>query len=210
MSRDVIALWNFTGPQPLRAAGCGAVLDVGGGAPTVLPGGGGLLLAEGDWLVSRHPALRLGAARGFSLSVRLRRERKSTGHCEAVAGVWDEQHDARQYALFIAALNAADRAVAHISATGGTAPGHDHCRSAAIGTAVIAYGVEHHLEMRWDGTRVELLVDGRQDGAALPFSGPLFASTAPFTIGSVPRLRPPAGPGNFFVGCIRSVELRML
>lgn len=69
--------------------------------------------------------------------------------------------------------------VGHISATGGNAPGLDHCRSAALGRTELPFGGWHAVELWWDGS----------------------------TVGAVARQRPPMGIGNFFFGDLRRLTL---
>lgn len=171
----------------------------------------------GRWLIAEpqaHSQLNAKHATALTLAVWIRRARKPNGQCEAIAGVWDEQYNRRQYALFLNALNAKDHAVAHVSQHGGNAPGHDHCRSAAVGATTLPFDTWQHLALVWDGHHVAMWINGQLDanGSDNPFAvpGPLFSDPtdeAHFSIGAVSRQRPPIGMGNAFYGDIASVAL---
>jgi hypothetical protein len=202
---ETVASWDFTTGSLISNGRVAVALVPQYAAPEWLPGEG-LRLREGQWLqAADSTALRCDGP--FRLVAEIRRASKSNGYCEAIAGVWDEQRDQRQYALFLSAMNARNRVVGHISAHGGNAPGQDHCRSAALGNTEQPFGIWITVELWWDGVTAGVVIDGRPDGADFAFPGPLHVSDAVFTVGAVPRKRPPIGIGNFFVGDLRRLAL---
>lgn len=182
------------------------------------PGGGPTLeLEEGQWLScprSRCPALNFrGKGARFSVLAWVRRRRKSTGECEAIAGLWNETGETRQYALFLNLhiWDSAQQACGHLSATGGPSPGYRYCMEAAIGTRPLAFETWHLVAFTFDGFWARIYLDGHLDYR--PGLNPYYwpcpindggAAGSDFTVGGVLRH---GAMGNWFRGALGGLAI---
>lgn len=91
---------------------------------------------------------------------------------QAIAGVWDETHNKRQYYLYSNAHSrtfqdemvrypAKDMIHGHISATGGVSPGERAWISYASSNDAVEVGVWTMVAMTYDGKEIKLYVNGR-------------------------------------------------
>lgn len=182
-------------------------------------------LQEGQWLrLPHHDCGTLnihGATAQVSVVAWLKRENKKSGYCEAVAGMWNEQDEARQYALFLALPREhgrlTDQVGGHVSSTGGNDPGRDFSTLSAVGATPVSLDTWHCIGFTYDGTEIRAYLDGefdpRQGESPNPYPHqggiftPLPTRASDFTVGSVRRGRAPAGPGNFFKGVISGIAV---
>lgn len=168
-------------------------------------------LDYGQYFVIRRadcPALDVHGPEGhLTLLAWIRRCRKPEIQCEAIAGMWNESEQKRQYALFLdlRIFESADQVGAHVSATGGPTPGHPFCMEAAIGQTWVEYGAHWEcVGFTYDGEMVRVYRNGwldvRPERNPLPYPDGLYdagPAGADFTVGAVHR---GGEMGNFFVG----------
>ncbi len=207
-----VSFWDFQeGPGEVRKDhGPAAAFLQEGGAPVDRSGGGifGPYCAKfyrGSYLYV--PAARCGAlrlVRELTLVAWIRRHRKAERQCQAIAGIWNESWNMRQYGLFLDLTihGAGDNVGGHVSGTGGATPGHLWCMEAAIGATEIGYEQWHSAAMSFRNGEVRVFLDGHLDvrPGLNPFqiaSNELFSSCGDFTVGAVDRL---GEMGNWFSG----------
>lgn len=216
----LIAFWDFQEPQgeSRRARGpYGYELkEMAGPVRRVESGVCGPFAAElavGQWLgIPRRdcPALDIhGSDQQISLFAWLKRRRKPSIQCEAVAGMWDETRRKRQYALFLdlRIRGSADQAGGHVSGIGGPTPGQRYCMDAAIGRTCVEYGEEwEFIGFTYDGNEVRLYrngcLDARPTHNPYPYPGGLYVGGpegADFTVGAVHH---GGAMGNWFTGLL--------
>ncbi|HEV7348311.1 LamG domain-containing protein [Telluribacter sp.] len=136
---------------------------------------------------------------------------------QAIAGVWDETRGKRQYCLFLNATSRThnremvryptqDRVHGHVSAIGGSTPGHCCCVTYSTGKTSIPLDSWQQIAMTYDGAYSRVYVNGVLDAEEdyNPFYYPegLFdggEDGAPFTVGAVSAH---GKMNNFFVGLI--------
>lgn len=117
------------------------------------------------------------------------------GHCQAVAGMWNE-HGKRQYCLFLNLRihESAEQVCAHVSHVGGPTPGFKYCMDAAIGATPVPFDRWQCVAITYDGEYARAFFNGRLDsrGGRNPYHYPhgLFdggPNGADFTVGAVSR-----------------------
>lgn len=144
-------------------------------------------------------------------------KREATSQWQALAGVWDETRNSRQYCLFLNAARGtrademkryplANRIHGHVSASGGPTPGDNFCITYSSGATEIPMEGWQCLAMSYDGKSSRVYVNGKLDAWEHynPFPSPDGLCDggedgADFTVGAVHR----GGEwGNFFGGVI--------
>jgi hypothetical protein len=182
-------------------------------------------LEEGQWFrIPRSDCPRLdfrGKEATFTVIAWVKRAVKED-RWQAVAGMWDETRDQRQYCLFLDAERKTrsgdlvrrpcrDLVHGHVSAVGGPTPGKNACVTYASGATPIPLDEWHSIAMSYDGLLSRVYVDGRLDSARgfnpFAYPGGIFEAGeggADFTVGSV-SVR--GKPGHFFVGRIGGLAL---
>lgn len=170
---------------------------------------GSVELREGQWFElprSECPALNLHGRVPLTVVAWVKRAPKSFRQCQAVAGMWNETGETRQYCLFLdlAIWDSADSVCGHVSATGRPSPGFPYCMEAGIGAKPVNLGVWHQVAFTFDGDWVRVYLDGQLDYR--PGLSPYFwpqpingggAVGSDFTVGAVFRS---GEMGNFLVG----------
>ncbi|WP_197167759.1 LamG domain-containing protein [Neorhodopirellula pilleata] len=148
--------------------------------------------------------------------------RNQTSHWQAIAGVWDETRNRRQYCLF---LNAAkqtdfrtmtrtpskDRFQGHVSSIGGRTPDEEACITYATSGQTVPLGEWQSLAMTYDGEEVRLYLNGSLSQAEgmnpFPYRQGLFDGQddgADFTVGSV---NVAGKPGNFLGATLGGIAI---
>ena len=180
---DLVAFWDFQepggedrvskGPVPYRLreqAGAVERIAPRGGAPF---GPHAALLKERQWL--RVPRTEMGDLDIHGPDARvtviawLVRHMKSDDNCEAVAGVWDEPLNKRQYCLFISIPRNKhhplqplfDRVSGHVSDVGGPTPGFPKCRDVARSRTAVPHDEWPCIGFTYDGKEVRAYYNGR-------------------------------------------------
>jgi len=209
---DLVCFWDFQEPAgvPRRASGnFPAMLREGAGPIRRVEGGlFGKYCAElslGQYFfVPNAECSGLNLHRELTMVAWIQRHRKAEIQCEAIAGMWNETHAQRQYALFLDLRihGASDNVGGHISSTGGPTPGQAWCMEAAIGSAQVGYSRWHSAALSYNGREAMVYLDGHLDvrPGLNPFVGPrlhLHRGTSDFTVGAVHRL---GEMGNWFCG----------
>lgn len=171
-----------------------------------------LEVKEGQWLnLARGecPALNFhGKDARFSVVAWVKRAPKSNGECQAVAGMWNETVETRQYCLFLdlGIWSSAEQVCGHVSATGAPTPGYKYCMEAGIGATEVGLGEWRQVAFTFDGTWVRVFLDGRPDYR--PGLNPYYwphaindggANGSDFTVGAVFR---GGKMGNWFTGLL--------
>jgi hypothetical protein len=214
--------------EPRRALGGGPELFEAAGPMEAEEGGvfgdRVLRVRHGQWLEAPRSALGAldiyGPKAEVTVSAWFRRDHPE--HWQAIAGVWDESVDKRQYCLFAHArlrtldhslerVACVDRLHAHVSDVGGPTPGKAFCYTYATGATPAPVGVWCQAALVYRAGRVELWRDGRLDVAPgsnpFPAPGGLFnggTNGAVFAIGAN-SVR--GAMGNFFGGLIAGVAV---
>lgn len=185
-------------------AGAMARLDDG------VAGGCSIEVKEGQWMNlarAECPALNFsGKDARFSVVAWVKRAPKSNGECQAVAGMWNETVETRQYCLFLdlSIWSSKGQACGHVSANGKPTPGYKYCMEAAIGRTELEMDVWRQVAFTFDGTWAKVYVDGRMDYR--PGLNPYYwphaineggAAGSDFTVGAVFR---GGRMGNWFTG----------
>lgn len=137
---------------------------------------------------------------------RVGRSRDEPPPPEAIAGIWNESADQRQYCLFLNATSsgsAPGNVGGHISHTGGQATGMCYCEDASAGKTPVRFMAWSVAGFTFDGRCARSYLNGVLDEnrGRNPFScpGPIFNARADFTVGAVPC----AGVmGNWFRGLL--------
>ena len=217
---NLVAFWTFDDAEgdPMRSVvnpslellehnGPVQVLDVG-------PFAKAIKINQGQWLsIPREdigPLNIHGPDAQVTVVAWIRRNK--TSPWQAIAGVWDETRNQRQYCLF---LNAAkqtdfrsmtrtrskDRFQGHVSSVGGRTPDEEACITYATSGQTVPMGVWQSLAMTYDGSEVRLYLNGKLSEAEgmnpFPYPRGLFnggKEGADFTVGSV---NVAGKPGNF-------------
>jgi hypothetical protein len=224
------AFWSMderTG-QPRRASRGGPrLLEAAGPIETVEGGVFGeriLRVRHGQWLETPRAALGdldiHGPGAELTLAAWFRRDHPE--HWQAIAGVWDESRDKRQYCLFANArlrtlddslerVPCAERLHAHVSDVGGPTPGKEFCHTYATGATPAAVGVWCQAALVYRAGRVELWRDGRLDvepgSNPLPAPGGLFDGGADGAVFAIGANSVRGAMGNFFEGLIAGVAV---
>lgn len=227
---NLIALWTFQERpgEPRKAIGKGSfpLSEMAGDVERVDDGIFGpyaARLAYQQWFKLDRGSLSALNIHGKDAQVTvvawIKRQKKPDGFCEAVAGLWDEQRSKRQYALFVAmpvdnAEGRREQVGGHISSIGGSSPGHDHSRSRANGATPVPFDEWVSIGFTYDGDFIRAYYNGAFDAlkGVNPYQYPngIFdggPDGSAFTVGSVPRERPPQGPGNYFTGVIGGIAV---
>lgn len=165
---------------------------------------------EGQWLNLARvecPTLDFhGKGARFSVVAWVKRAAKSNGECQAVAGMWNETVETRQYCLFLdlGIWSSAEQVCGHVSATGAPTPGYKYCMEAAIGATPVGLGEWRQVAFTFDGTWAKVYLDGRLDyrPGLNPYYWPQAINAggldgSDFTVGAVFR---GGKMGNWFTG----------
>jgi hypothetical protein len=128
------------------------------------------------------PALTVGIAGPSAVVTLVAWISDAATQSSLVAGVWDENYAARQYALFVDLGTCASNApvyhggiAAHISDCGGPTPGSRYCTTAACDPEPLATGGPWHCVANvYDGAAIRAYVNGtlHANGAHNPFPYP--------------------------------------
>ncbi len=172
-------------------------------------GGHSVELREGQWFNlprAECPALNRHGRVPVSVVAWVKRAPKNFKQCQAVAGMWNETGETRQYCLFLdlTIWDSADSVCGHVSATGKPSPGYEYCMEAGIGARPVTLGEWHQVAFTFDGDWVRVFLDGKLDyrPGLSPYYWPhaineVGARGSDFTVGAVFRW---GEMGNFFVG----------
>jgi hypothetical protein len=221
----LVAFWHFgesgtlftsSQGEPYRLqSACGPLRVVD--EPAAPFGGKALVLEEGQWLrIPRRecPGLDIHGPDGhLSLIAWICREPTATGHCEFIAGQWNETHCGRQYGLFlnIGVGGRGNRLFGHISNNGGPTPGYRYCMDGCMSTTEIEYQRWTAVAMSYDGQAGTAWVNGLLESCppVNPYSmaGGLHdggVNGSDFTVGAVHRS---GEMGNFFRGRIAALAM---
>ncbi len=220
---EAVAFWRFdgAGERYVSQAREAYTLRPQAGPMEVVEGGPfgkAIRFREGQWLRGLRgeiPALDLhGPDAQVTVVAWMRRYPKSNGRCQAVAGLWDEKRRCRQYALFLGAMNEADRIVGHVSDVGGPTPGDPYCQTGSVGQTRTPLETWLVAGFTYDGSQVRTYLDGHLDGAwernPEPFAAGLYdggPGGADLTVGAVARSNAPGDYDNFFVGDLAGLAL---
>lgn len=226
--RDVpglVAFWHFTesGEHFLTAQGEPYCLRSASGPLRVVDepqapfGGKALVLEEGQWLsIPRRecPGLDVHGPDGhLTLIAWICREPTVHGHCEFIAGQWNETNCGRQYGLFtnISVWGPKNRLFGHLSNTGGPTPGYRYCMDGAMSVSEIDHKRWMAVAMSYDGQAGYAWVNGRLETCPpvnpYPLAGGLHdggPDGSDFTVGAVHRS---GEMGNFFCGKIAALAV---
>ena len=168
-------------------------------------------IREGQWFNlprAECAALNRHGPVPVSIVAWVKRAAKSHKQCQAVAGMWNETGETRQYCLFLdlAIWDSNESVCGHVSATGKPSPGYEYCMEAGIGAKPVALGEWHQVAFTFDGDWVRVYLDGQLDyrPGLSPYFWPRAINTvgpqgSDFTVGAVFRW---GEMGNFFVGRI--------
>jgi hypothetical protein len=168
-------------------------------------------LREGQWFNlprAECAALNLHGAQPLTVIAWVKRAPKRFKQCQAVAGMWNETGETRQYCLFLdlTIWDSEDSVCGHVSATGKPSPGYEYCMEASIGAKPVAIGEWQQVAFTFDGDWVRVYLDGQLDyrPGLSPYFWPRAINTvgargSDFTVGAVFRW---GEMGNFFVGQI--------
>jgi hypothetical protein len=227
---DLAAFWPLDEPA-------GAVRKATGGGPDLREAAGPVATAEGGVFGSRILSIRPGqwlevprAELGLldihgpqvemTLAAWFRRD--DPEYWQAIAGVWDESRDRRQYCLFAHArlrtldyslerVPCADRLHAHVSDVGGPTPGKAFCYTYATGATPAPVGVWCQAALVYRAGKVELWRDGRFDvqpgSNPFPAPGGLFDGGPAGAVFAVGANSVRGAMGNFFGGLIAGVAV---
>ena len=222
------AFWPLDeGPgEPRRPLGDGPTLFEAAGPMETEEGGvfGDRMLRvrHGQWLEAPREALGAldihGPEAEVTLAAWFRRDHPEPW--QAIAGVWDESRDKRQYCLFAHArlrtldrslerVPCADRLHAHVSDVGGPTRGKEFCHTYATGGTPAPVGVWCQAALVYRAGRVELWRDGRldvePDSNPFPAPGGLFNGGADGAVFAIGANSVRGAMGNFFGGVIAGV-----
>jgi hypothetical protein len=221
----LIAFWHFAsrGERFPASAGEAYTLESHSGDldiindPAAPLGGTALRLREGAWLgLARAAGPRLdihGRNGQLSLIAWIKRQRKSNGECEFIAGQWNESNYGRQYGLFlnIGVWQQADQVTGHLSNVGGPTPGYRYCIDGPVGATPVPRGDWSTVAMSYDGCSGYAWLNGALDLRPglnpYPMAGGLHDGGphgSDFTVGSVDRS---GKMGNFFCGQIAGLAV---
>ncbi len=206
----LLAFWDFhEAPGEARVSGAGEAYrlrECGGPILRVNEGpfGSAARIATGQYFLL--PREELGAldihGPKAEVSVVAWVKRLGAANWQAVAGVWDESVDTRQYCLFLNAYSetscrtmqrtpCANRVHAHISSVGGPTPGAPFCLTYATGASEVLPGRWACLAFTYDAKEIRVYVDGRLDAQfetnPFPYAEGIFdggPAGAPLSVGA--------------------------
>ncbi len=183
IEKGLIALWDFTEEpgQPRKSTNYKdnisySLIEVNGPIERVEEGpvaNSSIKIEDGSWLYI--PRDSLGELNIFGdkaqVSVVAWIKKESEKSWQAIAGVWDETREKRQYYLFSNAhlkthqdemvrYPAKSLIHGHISASGGKSPGEKAWISYASSNDPVEVGVWTMIVMTYDGKRIKLYIDG--------------------------------------------------
>ncbi len=211
------SFWDFTedagSPRISKIGEPYALTEMAGGIERVEGGpfGTAARIREGQWMnlpSAACPNLNFGGPEGqVSLIAWLKRDVKSNGECQAVAGRWNETDRGRQYCLFLDLhiWDSLQQVGAHFSNIGGPTPGYKFCMDAAIGATPVPMHEWVCCGISYANGIAKAYLNGKLDerGSRNPYAYPggLFAGNpvSDFTVGGVYR---GGSMGNWFVGDI--------
>ena len=210
----LLCYWDFEGENPFLSKGKYAYeLQNGNHAVEVVNDGPvlgkSILIKEGQYLFiprSECPGLNLhGKDAQVTVLAWVKRQPKSYVQCEAIAGMWNETEDKRQYCLFLN-IKKANQVSGHVSGLGGPTPGNRWCFDVALAKSVVNYGVWTFAGFTYNGKEVRAYHNGnfeaREGDNPYAYELGLFdggKNGSDFTVGAVHRL---GEMGNYFVGQI--------
>ncbi len=206
------------GPALREAAGPVATVDDGVFGQRILS------IRPGQWL--EVPRDELGALDIYgpdaAVTVVVWFRRDDPEYWQALAGVWDESRDLRQYCLFAHArlrtlsdslerVACADQLHAHVSDVGGPTPDKAFCYTYATGATPAPVGEWCCAALSYDGREVTLWRDGRIDALAgsnpFPAPGGLFDGGSDGAVFAIGANSVRGAMGNFFGGLIAGVAV---
>jgi len=221
----LVAFWDFqeaAGQDRVSRPGGYRLQEQGGAVERVADGALGpysaRLADEKHFLLARRDLRQLNIhGKNAQVTVVAWVKRQDPKAWQAIAGVWDETRGKRQYCLFLNATSRThnqemvrypvqDRVHGHVSAIGGSTPGHCCCVTYSSGKTAIPLDHWQVIAMSYDGTHSRVYVNGVLDAEENynPFYYPdgIFdggEDGAPFTVGAVSAH---GKMNNFFVGLI--------
>lgn len=216
---DLICLWEFQEPEGHKRIAKGIrehqLQEINGPIERVNKGVFGPYAArirEGQWFNLPRidcPLLNIsGRDAQVSVIAWIKRERQTSDHCEAIAGMWNETRSKRQYCLFLNLhmYDSSDQVCGHVSSIGGPTPGYKYCMDASIGATQVLFDVWQCVGFTYDGHEVKSYLNGRLDVRPernpYRYEGGLFDGGnhgADFTVGAVDRS---GVMGNWFAGVL--------
>lgn len=227
---DLAAFWPMDEPagSERKSSGGGPALSEAAGPVAAVDGGvfGARILQirPGQWL--EVPRADLGALdiHGSTAEVTLAAwfRRDDPEYWQAIAGVWDESRDRRQYCLFAHArlrtlsdslerVPSSDRLHAHVSDVGGPTPGKAFCYTYATAATPAPVGKWCQAALVYRAGSVELWRDGRLDvepkSNPFPAPGGLFDGGPDGAVFAVGANSVRGAMGNFFGGLIAGVAV---
>lgn len=220
---DLIAFWDFQGApgEDLMAKGAvryrlhernGPIFRSGDG----IFGPQSIWLSRRTWLEIPHracPALhRTGDDSAVTVLAWINRYRQKNDTSdgplspEAIAGIWNETENQRQYCLFLNITitgGAPDNVSGHVSHTGGPTAGRRYCEDVSAGRTPVPFLEWCMVGFTFDGAFARSYFNGRCDENPglnpFPYPGKLFAAQADFTVGAVHRS---GEMGNWYRGLL--------
>lgn len=167
---------------------------------------------EGQWLNLPRKECRAlnihGPKAEITVVAWVKRAPFDTGGCEAIAGIWNETGESRQYCLFLDLhiWDSKDQVCGHISSTGAPTTGYKWCMDAAIGETPVPKDRWQLVAFTYDGQNVKAYLNGKLDerGDRNPYYYPYGIlnggeSGSDFTVAGVDRS---GEMGNWYVGLI--------
>lgn len=187
----LISFWDFQAPERsgYRAKGPGEyVLRPRPEFPPEVEEGvfgpRSIRLSPGVWLECPRiqcPLLNIHGT-GCEVSVVAWIRWRKVGHCQFIAGMWDETNRARQYGLFLnlnRRYNSHGNVHGHVSADGGPTEGNNVCLTYATGASELLTDRWYMIAMTYDGNEAKAFVDGILDEN--PICDPLLGQLNPLT-----------------------------
>lgn len=223
----LVCFWDFSeapgSPRVSKTQHAYRLTEMTGAMERVSEGpfGHAARIREGQWFnlpAADCPALNFGGVDGeVTLIAWLRRDKKSHGECQAVAGRWNETDRGRQYCLFLdlRIWDSAEQVGAHISNIGGPTPGFKYCMDAAIGKTPVPLHQWQCCGITYANGIAKAYLNGVVDERTQPdgvrrnpyaYPGGLFNGNpvSDFTVGGVYR---GGSMGNWFVGDLGGIAV---
>jgi len=217
----LISFWNFQGTdqQFLKAQGYGEYMlepmngDIKRSKEGVF-GPSGLLLEDKGWYRlprKRCPLLnRCGYSSELTVIAWIKRYQQKIETCEAIAGMWDETREKRQYCLFlnINITGGSKNSVSgHVSSIGGPTQGRKYCEDVSVGATPVPYDKWQTVAFTYDCRFAKSYLNGKLDEFDKKnpylYEGKLFDDQlldgSDFTVGAVNRS---GEMGNWFRGIL--------
>ncbi len=181
---DVICFWNFQqkddGTVNLTSAGSQnyTLTEMNGPIRQVeegIFGPSALEIERGQWLrILREdcPALNIHGRQEVTIVAWIKR--RADVHWQYIAGMWDEQNSARQYALFTSGHKQSDYTTleridadhqphGYVSEVGGATPGRPFAFSYATGGTTLEYDEWYMIAFTYDHETIKVYTNGELD-----------------------------------------------